>query len=155
MSSSTGDDALLAELGEAIRENVGPVPDELVTAGKGIYAWRTIDGELAALTFDSLLDESVGAVRSHIEAPRVLTFEAGSTVVDAELSVVAGVRRLMGNVSPARTADLELTTDNDRLTAPVDGRGRFSLDLPDATSRIELQIHFDDGTSIRTAATAV
>lgn len=147
----TDDDDLLADLAAILPAP----PPELVTAGKEIFTWRTIDGELAALTFDSLLDEPVGAVRSPTDAPRVLTFETGSTLVDAELSVVDGVRRLMGHLSPARPGELEVTTDRGRLTTSIDGRGRFRLDLPDAVARVEMRILFDDGTSIRTAATAV
>ena len=148
---SRDDDELLADLAAILPAP----PPELITASKEIFTWRTIDGELAALTFDSLLDEPVGTVRSPTDAPRVLTFEAGSTLVDAELSVVDGVRRLMGHVSPARTAELELTTDSGHLTTRVDERGRFSLDIPDATAHVGMRIHFDDGTSVWTAATAV
>jgi hypothetical protein len=67
------DDALLAEVGAAIREHVGAVPDRVVAAGKQVCTWRTIDAELAALTFDSLLDEPIGAVRASADGPRVLS----------------------------------------------------------------------------------
>ena len=148
---SADDDELLADLAAILL----PPPPELVAASKEIFTWRTIDGELAALTFDSLIDESVGAVRSSTDAPRMLTFETGSTLVDAELSVVDGVRRLMGHLSPARAAELELIVDGGRLTTDVDDRGRFSLDLPDTAARVEMRIRFDDGTSIWMAATAI
>ena len=145
------DDELMADLAAILPAP----PPELFAAGKEIFTWRTIDGELAALTFDSLLDEPAGAVRSSTDAPRVLTFEAASTLVDAELSLVDGVRRLVGHLSPARPAELELTTDDARLTTSVDERGRFRLDLPNATSHVEMRIRFADGRSVRTAATAV
>lgn len=145
------DDELLAELAAILP----PPPPDLVAAGKDVFTWRTIDGELAALTFDSLLDEHVGAVRSPTDAPRVLTFEAASALVDLELSVVDGVRRLMGHLSPARAGELELVTDARHLTTRVDERGRFRVDLPVAAARVEMRIRFDDGTSIRTAATAI
>ena len=47
------DDALLAELGAALRAP-GPVPEEFLAAARGIFAWRTIDTDLAIaeLTFD-------------------------------------------------------------------------------------------------------
>ncbi len=149
------DEAMFAELGDVIREFAGAPPPASIAAAKEVFTWRTIDAELALLTFDSLVDEPANAVRSGNDVPRVLTFEAGSTVVDAELSVVDGTRRLMGHLSPARVAELELTTESDRLMASVDARGRFSVDLPHATTRIGMHIHFDDGTSIWTAATAI
>ena len=52
------DEQLLAELGEAVRVYDGP-PDDVIAAAKDLFIWRTVDAELASLTFDSLLDLSL------------------------------------------------------------------------------------------------
>lgn len=46
------DEELLAELGAALR-TAEEVPAGFVNAGKAAFAWRGVDAELAALTFDS------------------------------------------------------------------------------------------------------
>ena len=51
----SNDDELLAALGRALQAQE-VVPDAVLEAAKGAYAWRTIDAELAALTFDSVAD---------------------------------------------------------------------------------------------------
>jgi hypothetical protein len=141
------DDELLAELAAILPAP----PPELVVAGKEIFTWRTVDGELAALTFDSLLDETAELVRSTTDAPRVLTFEAGTTAIDVEL--VDG--RLVGHLSPPQSAELELIMEADRRTVPVDDRGRFTVDLPPATARVALFLRLADGTTIQTATLAI
>ena len=50
------DDHLLAALGEAVRA-ARAVPPEFTAAGQAAFTWRTIDAELAALTFDSAAAE--------------------------------------------------------------------------------------------------
>ncbi len=46
------DDQLLEVLRDALT-TAREVPPGLVAAGKAAYSWRTIDAELAALTYDS------------------------------------------------------------------------------------------------------
>src|SRR5512132_2576246 len=67
------DDELLGELHRALE----PVPASFVEAGKMAFTWRSIDAELAALTYDSSRD-LVGAEQSRAEpaALRCLTFDA-------------------------------------------------------------------------------
>ena len=60
----SSDDELMAALGRALQQQ-DPVPDDVVEAAKATFAWRTIDAELAALTFDSVADaDALVGVRS-------------------------------------------------------------------------------------------
>ena len=56
------EDELLGEL----RLALGPVPASFIDAGKMAFTWRSIDAELAALTYDSSRD-LVGAAESRAE----------------------------------------------------------------------------------------
>ena len=134
------DDALLAELGEVLCMDDQP-PADVIDAAKGLLTWRTVDAELAALTFDSLLDDEPAAVRSTAVAPRLLTFEAGGTTIEVEVEVDAGgSRRLVGQVVPPRSGDLELVADGRTGRVPVDDIGRFVIALPDEPGRIRLRL---------------
>ena len=55
-STAWDDEELLAALRQALRARQAVSPG-FVEAGKGAFAWRTIDAELAQLTYDSLVDE--------------------------------------------------------------------------------------------------
>ena len=134
------DDALLAELGEVLCMDDQP-PADVIDAAKGLFTWRTVDAELAALTFDSLLDDEPAAVRSTAVAPRLLTFEAGGTTIEVEIEVDAGGgRRLVGQVVPPRSGDLELVAGGRTSRVPVDDIGRFVIALPDEPGRIRLRL---------------
>jgi hypothetical protein len=76
------DDELLADLSRALE----PVPASFVQAGKMSFTWRSIDAELAALTYDSSRD-LVAAADSRAEpaALRCLTFDASQVTIELEI----------------------------------------------------------------------
>ena len=79
------DDALLAALGEAVRA-ARAVPPEFTAAGQAAFTWRTIDAELAALTFDSATAEpALPAVRAEEAGPRFLTFAGSDLSIELEI----------------------------------------------------------------------
>jgi hypothetical protein len=51
-----------------------PVPAELIQAAVAAFSWRTADAELAALAFDSLLDQPGDALVRSAGGPRLLSF---------------------------------------------------------------------------------
>lgn len=121
------DDELLAELAAVVRQ-ASPAPDELVQAGAASFTWRSIDAELAELSFDSL----VGAggpvlVRGPGDAARMLVFEAEGLQVDVEVAPVeGGGRSLVGQVSLEGPGTVEVrSADGGRVHAPLDDHGRF------------------------------
>jgi hypothetical protein len=146
------DDALLAELAEALRPWTVP-PPEVVEAGKQSFTWRTIDAELAVLTHDSLLDATPVLARSGTQ-PRMLTFEAGELTIELEVDSGAGQRRLVGQLLPGWPAELELRAgDAEPVTGRSDGLGRFSLPLPAERRRVGLRLRLADGTDVELAPT--
>src|ERR1700732_817424 len=93
----TWDERLLAQLRHLAR-TADPVPDEVVFAARGSFAWRRVDADLAALTFDSLLDDAgLATVRSG-DAVRLVTFDAGDVSVELEITARGPRRRLLGQL---------------------------------------------------------
>lgn len=76
------DDQLLAALGEATR-HAGEPTATMAAAAEAAFSWRTIDAELAALTYDSLADEAV-LVRDAGATSRQLVFEGEGLGVELE-----------------------------------------------------------------------
>ncbi|GAA3773071.1 hypothetical protein GCM10022225_70720 [Plantactinospora mayteni] len=122
------DDALLRELGEALRDP-GPPPEEFLAAGYAAFSWRTVDAELALaeLTFDSACDpEPAGMTRSAGSA-RALAFHAGPVVVAIEVTGTG----IVGQISPARSGRVLVRTPRGPYEeVPVDAVGFFSLGPP-------------------------
>jgi hypothetical protein len=134
MHKGTDDDDLLAALHAAMRAR-SQVPPGLVQAAKNIYAWHTIDAELAALTFDSdHKPEAAAATRSESASIRALTFSSARLTLEVE---VTG-NSLIGQVIPAREGTVEAQTrDGATTSAPVDGIGCFSVEpIPPSPFRL-------------------
>jgi hypothetical protein len=115
----TDDDQLAAALGEALR----PVPEGFVDAGRAAFAWRDIDAELAALTYDSAADGLVGAgIRAGSAPSRELTFAAADVTIDVEITHEA----VLGQVIPPEPGEVRVTVaGGDGTTAEIDEVGCF------------------------------
>lgn len=118
----TDDDELLADLRRALGTGAAVSRHEL-DAARAAYTWRTVDAELATLTYDSLLDDRV-LVRGAAGAPRSLVFDAADLTV--ELEVTPG--RVVGQLVPPGPGEVVLETGSAQ-DAPVatDDAGCFSL----------------------------
>jgi hypothetical protein len=143
----TADDArdlgLLDEL-RAIAGRADPVPQAAILAARSAIAWRTMDAELAELTYDSVLDDSVAAVRSG-ETTRLVTFEAGDAQIEIQVATAGDKRRLVGQVVPTRRGALEVHAGEAvRLETTVDALGRFAVEAVPA-GPIRLLFRPDDG----------
>ena len=106
------DEALVAELRHAADVH-DPVPVRVLEAAKASLTWRTIDDDLAGLSFDSSVDASPVLVRGpgpamDQGAEQLLTFETERVSVDLQVSVRGEGRRLMGQLAPAAVADIEV-----------------------------------------------
>jgi hypothetical protein len=127
MDNAWDDDDLLAALRAAMKAR-SQVPPELVQASKNIYAWHTIDAELAALTFDSDREpepEAVAATRSESASIRALTFSSAHLTIEVEVTE----NSLIGQVMPPREGTVEAQTrDGPTATAPVDAIGCFFVE---------------------------
>ena len=102
-----------------------PSPPAVTSAAKAAFQWRTVDAELAELTYDSWMDdrELVG-VRGR-GGRRQLTFEAPGLTVEVEVAD-GPAPGLVGQLVPAHPGTVELRHDEGVLTLVVDDLGRFS-----------------------------
>lgn len=141
----TDDEQLYTELGEAMR-SAAAVPDRFVAAGKAAFAWRTVDAELAELSYDSVVDGALAGTRAEPAALRSLTFVASGVTIEVELTEDA----LLGQVVPPQPGSVQLRQkDGSATTAPVDDVGWFVL-RPLPVGLFRLLVHTADGRSVLT-----
>src|SRR3954468_3419738 len=103
MTSDKEYEDLLAELRVAGLV-VDPVPERVMFGAKASLSWRTIDAELAELTYDSALDADRLTLVRGATAARMLTFSAGDLTVDVEVEGTDRERRLVGELTPGQRA---------------------------------------------------
>ena len=134
MTSAAQGDALLVELG-GLLDRLDPVPPELIDQARQIFCWRSVDAELAELSFDSLLDRDLAlAVRSGdaIFGPRMLGFGAvvdGEDLsIEVEVSAMDGQCTMIGQLEPAGATTISVQArDGGVVEVPVDEVGRFTV----------------------------
>ncbi|GAA0581734.1 hypothetical protein HPO96_08190 [Kribbella sandramycini] len=140
------------QLLEALRDTLTAdqdMPRAFVDAGKAAFAWRTIDAELAALTYDSAWESLEPApVRSAAESAtlRALTFASEGWRIELELTPDG----LLGQLDPPAAGEIVARTDADVLaTARIDELGFFVL-KPVPKVPYRLVCTPDDGPTILT-----
>lgn len=134
--------ALEARLRRAA-ELADPVPPGLTDAALAAYSLRTLDAELARLTFDSLV-EGAGAVRG--DGPRTLTFTVGQVTVEIELAE----HRLVGQLLPVTgRAGIELRRPSGTISVRADDLGRFTVE-PFAPGPFSLRCHLPPDRTVVT-----
>jgi hypothetical protein len=142
MSDAWTDDELMAALRQALADRQA-VPPSFVDAAKGAFAWRTIDAELAQLTYDSLAGrEAIPMTRSEPASIRALTFTSPRLTIELE---VAG-DSLIGQVVPPQTATIRLQSqDGQETVLEADQIGCFVIQpAPRGPFRLRCQT----GTSV-------
>lgn len=141
----TDDEQLYTELGEALR-TADAVPGRFVEAGKAAFAWRTVDAELAQLSYDSAVDGVPAGTRAEPAALRSLTFAASGLTIEVELTEDA----LLGQVVPPQPGSVELRQkDGSTMTVPVDEVGWFVV-RPLPTGLFRLLVRTADGRAVLT-----
>ncbi|HEY9336182.1 MAG TPA: hypothetical protein VIQ79_17230 [Kribbella sp.] len=137
------DEKLIAALREALA-SAEDVPSAFVEAGKAAFAWRSIDAELAALTYDSALEPV--AIRSESAILRSLTFASDGWTVELELTPDA----VLGQLDPPGVGTVTARGDGGELaTADIDELGFFVLGPP-PTVPYRLVCQTSSGTTILT-----
>jgi hypothetical protein len=120
------EEELLAMLASALRAEQ-EVPGSLVDAGKAVWTWRSVDAELAALTYDSAVagaGHQLVATRSEAASLRSLTYASQNLTIELEVTREA----LLGQVQPAQAARVEVVTRSGALTrVEVDDVGWFTV----------------------------
>jgi hypothetical protein len=135
------DDALMDELRTAAA-HLDPPPATALEAGRAALTWRTIDAELAELTYDSLVADPAAAGVRGPSGPRALTFEAGDLVVDCEVHPAAGDRlRVLGQIAgdvPEGAVSVHHRAGS--ADVPLDDLGRFDVaDVPAGPVRLRVR----------------
>jgi len=139
------DERLLAELGEAVRAGQ-EVPPGLVAAGREAFAWRNVDAELAALSYDSTTSGALAGTRAQPAALRALTFVTSGLTLEIEVTVDG----LLGQVVPAQAGEIELRgQDRSVRAAPVDGVGWFVF-RPPPSGMFRLHLRTTGGATVLT-----
>jgi len=125
------DEKLIEALRDALT-SAGEVPEAFVEAGKAAFAWRTIDAELAALTYDSALEPM--AIRSESAILRSLTFASDGWTIEVELTPDV----VLGQLDPPEAGTVSARGEGGKLaTAEIDDLGFFGLrPVPDAPYRL-------------------
>ncbi len=131
-SARFDDDALLAEVGEALAA-AGPVPAPVVEAARGAFAWRGLDRdldrdlELLELVQDPTLQGGAGVRGVAATGHRSIAFRGGDLVVDLQVG-----SDILGQVVPPQRCRVVLLGSRGRLAeVDADELGCFRLARPD------------------------
>ena len=145
------DDRLLEEL-RALTARVDSVPEQVISAAKAAYTWRTIDAELAEiaeLTYDSAVDESALVGVRGADGPRLLTFETADVSIELEVTADAVARRIVGQVIPPGPWTVEVRHAGGIVSAEVDELGEFIAEgIEHGPTSIRLHGHVPDGEQL-------
>lgn len=139
------DEQLLTELRAAL-DGFDVVPESVRAAARDAFTWRTIDAELAALSYDSFMDDKeLAGVRSGGDAVRMLTFEAEQLTVEVEVEH----GRLIGQLVPPQGGQVEVRHSGGSMTVEADEVGRFVAE-PVPRGPFSLRCHTETATAIVT-----
>jgi hypothetical protein len=122
-SANQQEERLLSLLRRGLDQS-DPSPADVAEFAKAALSWRTIDADLAQLSYDSS-EESNSVVRG-VATSRMLAFESGELMIDLEHEPVSG--RLLGQLEPAGRMTVELHVLDTVHVTESDELGRFSFD---------------------------
>lgn len=139
----TDDDAQLIERLGTIARTVDPVPEMVSEMGMAVFGLLRLDAELAELVEDS--DTALTGVRSGGSDVRLLTFEAGELVVEAQVTRAGGRHTVLGQVVvPLSTAGGTVRLEKPDSTAEdasLDKLGNFRFEgVPASTVRLRMEL---------------
>ncbi len=121
---SESDDELLEAVRAALHDT-GP-PPEVIRQARDSYRFRCVAAQIAALEFDSALDdEDLARVRTNSGARR-LTFRG--TTFRLTLEVREGPSRIVGRIDPPTPMTVILRQPEDETAVTPDARGYFAFD---------------------------
>jgi hypothetical protein len=122
-------EATFRRLRELVRER-DRVPEDVLLFARASFQLRSIDDELAALVYDSMIDEApLAGVRSSDGSARQLTFAARGLVLEIQISED---RHLVGQVVPPQAVVIELRHRSGTIPVKTDELGWFQVPaIPD------------------------
>src|SRR5712664_1924300 len=89
------DDDLIQRL-RRIAAEADPVPPALLDAARSAFGMRDLDARVADLVRDSAVDIPATSLRG--DGPRLLSFEAGGTVIECEVTTRGDQRDVIGQL---------------------------------------------------------
>jgi hypothetical protein len=123
-SANQHEERLLSLLRRGLDQS-DPSPADVNEFAKAALSWRTIDADLAQLSYDSSEQSNSVSVRG-VATSRLLAFEAGEVTIDLEHEPLSG--HLLGQLEPAAQMTVELHVLDTVLVTESDELGRFSFD---------------------------
>jgi hypothetical protein len=132
-TADDADDLLVAEL-RRVAGVADPVPPGWADAAHGAFAWATVPGVPARLTYDSRTAASSGRGDVLFAGPaqRTMRFTAGAgparAELELELDIGADKVRVLGRVRPGRRATVVALSTAGRTVAHADDSGTFRFD---------------------------
>jgi hypothetical protein len=144
------DEKVMAELALALKEP--DVPPSILEAAKAVYTWRTVDAELAQLSYDSAAaGNTLVGVRGVAAPLRSLSFEAPGLLIEVDVTGDS----LVGQVVPPEPGTLEVHEASGLSTrVSVDETGCFNV-RPLPTRAFRLAYHTAAGCQAVTVSVAL
>ena len=130
------DDQLLDMLGDALR--AGPVPPQLIQAGKRAFLAHDIDAQVAALVYDSAFDDQPALTATRAEAEvaalRSMRFTGAALTIEVEIADDA----IYGQLLPPQPGVIRVQPSGDEdVVIPADDTGGFVIrPVPSAAFRL-------------------
>lgn len=155
MTGQASDEDLISRL-RRIAAEADPVPESLYLAARAAFALRDVDARVAGLVRDSAMDEPLIAVRAPRDSgARMLSFEAGGTVIECEITARGGARDVSGQLSGGAAASVAAeVAGQPPVRAEVRAHGFFAVrGLPPGPFRLKCQLA--DGSMLATSWTPV
>ena len=119
------DEELLLELASILRRVEAP-PDDVVWQAREAFAWRNIAAQVAALEYDSVIDDDEPFARVRGSADeRVLRFKAATAGANL---VVDSARRLVGRLEPPAYRAVEVRQPSGSSIVEIDASGCFLVE---------------------------
>ena len=123
-SANHQEERLLSLLQRGLEQS-DPSPVDVAEFAKAALSWRTIDADLAQLSYDSSEESDSVSVRG-VATSRMLAFESGELTIDLEHDPISG--RLLGQPEPAGQMTIELHVLDKVFVTESDDLGRFSFE---------------------------
>ena len=141
--SHESDDELADEL-RRLAAARDPGPAHVIQAGIDAFSWRDIDSELAELAFDSSVDTDEATLVRSSPGQRLVTFKTPGLTIDLEVTAAGPRREVMGQLTPAQAATVQIRHRDGQVTVTADELGRFMSSAVPA-GPVSLRLTTQDG----------
>jgi hypothetical protein len=144
------DEQMLAELRDALaaappgEHDPDRPPPWVFEGAKALFGLRTLEAELAELTWDSFIDDAVGAIAVRaVDDLRVLEFESSGTTVELEVEPAGPWHCVHGQVTPGHEMDVRIRVlpDSSDPVAPSPGPAGADMGTRQVVREVRTDAH--------------